>query len=277
MGNGKKKDDQTYPGGWAGQGTPLAGTVNAVGTVLSGGGGGSNPSYPEGWAGQGTPVAGAVNTVGTIARGGGGGSNPSYPEGWAGQGTPVAGVVNAIGSVFGGGGGGGAGPSGRMQAMASPASSIINRSIQQSLDNRANTRRTGQTGMTTPTSRTGTIQTGAQRQRAAEAARAARPISADRQRRVDIQATHQTSAQKAADPLNWAGIARDLGNAGDARFRQYRTGQPASTNARRLVGTQQAAARAEVNRGRAAQSASRATNAAKPKKKGGGKNAPKAV
>ena len=286
------KDDEVYPEGWAGHGTPVAGVVNAVGGILGGNNGGSNQSYPEGWAGQNTPVSGVVNAVGNVFGGRGGGSNPSYPEGWAGQGTPVAGVVNAVGSIFGGGSSGStrpaatpnAGPSGLMQAMS--AGSIIQRSIQASMNHTG--QRSGQTGSlftggpstasarstSTPTSRV-TQQTGAQRMQAAQLARAARPISAERQRRVDIQSTYQTSTQKAADPLGWGNIAKDLGNAGDPRFRQYKTGQPASTNAQRIVGTQQRAAKAEVNRGRALQSASKATNAAKPKR--GGKNSNRAV
>ena len=162
-----------------------------------------------------------------------------------------------------------AGASGMMQAAASPGS-IIQRSIQTALANRA-PRRTGQTGALF----TGGPSTAGARASTPSAAPRTLSTSSDLQAGVNRRATYQTPAQKAADPLGWANIARDLGNAGDARFRQYKTGGPGSTAAQKLVGTQKAAAKAEVTRGRAQQSASRATKAAKSKK--GGKNAPKAV
>jgi hypothetical protein len=43
---------------------------------------------------------------------------------------------------------------------------------------------------------------------------------------------HQTPEQNAADPLNWANIAKDLGNAGDTRFRSYRTGDKPNATTR---------------------------------------------
>ena len=162
-----------------------------------------------------------------------------------------------------------AGASGLMQAAASPGS-IIQRSIQQSLASRT-PRRTGQTGALF----TGGPSTAGARASTPSAAPRTLSTSSDLQAGVNRRATYQTPAQKAADPLGWANIARDLGNAGDARFRQYKTGGPGSTAAQKLVGTQQRAAKAEVSRGRAQQSASKATKAAKPKR--GGKNSNKAV
>jgi hypothetical protein len=153
-----------------------------------------------------------------------------------------------------------AGASGMMQAAASPGS-IIQRSIQTSLANRAG-RRTGQTGTGMQSAAGAGLTTSAQRY-----PRLSMPtMTAGRQQAIDNRAVRQTSAERARDPLNWKGIARDLGNAGDARFAQYKTGAPASTNAMKLVGTQKSAAKAAGTQGRSLQSAARATKAAKRSK-----------
>ena len=184
-----------------------------------------------------------------------------------------------------------AGASGMMQAAASPGS-IIQRSIQTALANRA-PRRTGQTGTglqsaagagirRRPASSGSLFAGGPSISNSAAVAGqrstgGAPSISINAQRTANIAARAQTPAQKAADPLNWAGIAKDLGNAGDARFSKYATGDIASTTARRLVGNQQAAATSEVRRARSRTQASKATKAASKTSKRGGKNSNRAV
>ena len=60
------------------------------------------------------------------------------------------------------------------------------------------------------------------------------PVTANRQRVADVKAAVRPLSE-AQDPYNWAGIARDLGNAGDVRWASAKTGALPSTGARAFV------------------------------------------
>ena len=187
-----------------------------------------------------------------------------------------------------------AGPSGLMQAMG--AGGIVQRSIQQSLANRT-PRRTGWTGAAGTQTMAGVGLTGAGRstgdnvirtaaqqkalpmtpnnqRRAAglnpvvstAAQQRALPVTPNRQRAANVAAGTQTAAQKASDPLNWAGIARDLGNAGDTRFAKYKTGDIASSAAKQYTRVRNSTSQTQQARNRSQQQASAATSRARPKK-----------
>jgi hypothetical protein len=62
------------------------------------------------------------------------------------------------------------------------------------------------------------------------------PVTAHNQRRADAKANEiAANAPAHGDALNWGGIARDLGNAGDKRWAANATGEAPSTNAMKFV------------------------------------------
>jgi hypothetical protein len=79
------------------------------------------------------------------------------------------------------------------------------------------------------------------------------PVTANNQRIADEKAYTQAPESKVADPHNWGGIARDLGNAGAKPWAQHATGALPSTNAMAFVranptmATPAATRRANVN------------------------------
>lgn len=79
------------------------------------------------------------------------------------------------------------------------------------------------------------------------------PVTANNQRIADTKAYAQTPESKVTDPNNWAGIARDLGNAGAKPWAAHATGALPSTNAMAYVranptmATPAATRRANVN------------------------------
>ena len=61
------------------------------------------------------------------------------------------------------------------------------------------------------------------------------PVTKHNQARADTAAYSQTPESKVADPHNWAGIARDLGNAGAKPWLSHATGARPSSNAMAYV------------------------------------------
>ena len=208
-------DNQTHI--W-GQGT-AGNVVGAVGNFL-GSGSRDQPAAPAGYRYGGRQGYGPLEPIPGYTAPSGGGSSIGGPGG-------VGGAVYSPATTAGGGNAGGRSRGNFATGMISDVAATVMRAA------RGRTASTG-TGMQSAagaglSSVTGNavVRTKAQQQ--------ALPVTPTRQRAANKAARAQTAEQKAADPHNWAGIARDLGNAGDKRWAQYATGDIASTTAKRLV------------------------------------------